>query len=234
MISGGRTSPGGLTRGRNATPADRIVSGENGLSHRGLDHRRRRPGREPGCENLLIDSFYEEATGAGEGGVFFRDGISVNADDVGDLDSVLDGSWSELDAEFERVVEADIGLAQRQQRIEAERTHARMNAGIRQAFAGRGSPAAGRNPPPRTPSTPLPRPRTRSPSGARRRRWADRCRTTPDRPWRARGCSGDLPVVKVRVLRMECVEQDLDGGAAGGGMHRTSSRGAAACSSTPL
>ena len=46
----------------------------------------------PWYENLITDSFIDEATGAGEGGVFFEDDISVIAEDVDDADSVLNGS----------------------------------------------------------------------------------------------------------------------------------------------
>lgn len=88
-------------------------------------------------ENLITDSFIDEATGTGEGGVFFDD-VSIIGEDVEDADSVLDGSWSELDAEFDAEVEVDIGFAEQQQIIEAQREEARINAAIRKALFSKG------------------------------------------------------------------------------------------------
>jgi hypothetical protein len=92
-------------------------------------------------ENLITDSFIGEATGTGEGGVFFDD-VSIIGEDVEDADSVLDGSWSELDAEFDAEVEVDIGAAEaaaeQQQIIEAQRETDRINAAIRKALFSKG------------------------------------------------------------------------------------------------
>ena len=86
-------------------------------------------------ERWLTDSFMDEATGTGEGGVFFSDDISVIGDDV---ESVLDGTWSELDAEFEGELEVDPGLADQQQIIQAQEVEERMNQVVAKAFFGGG------------------------------------------------------------------------------------------------
>ncbi|MGA1619812.1 MAG: hypothetical protein ACO37F_15025, partial [Pirellulales bacterium] len=86
-------------------------------------------------ERWLTDSFMDEATGTGEGGVFFSDDISVISDDV---DSVLEGTWSELDAEFEGELEVDPGLADQQQIIQATNAEERMNQAVAKAFFGGG------------------------------------------------------------------------------------------------
>ena len=86
-------------------------------------------------ERWLTDSFMDEATGTGEGGVFFSDDISVISDDV---DSVLEGTWSELDAEFEGELEVDPGLADQQQIIQATNAEERMNKAVAKAFFGGG------------------------------------------------------------------------------------------------
>ncbi|MFM7243380.1 MAG: hypothetical protein ACKO40_04285, partial [Planctomycetaceae bacterium] len=84
-------------------------------------------------ENLITDSFVAEVTGAGEGGVFFGDGIDVIAN-VDDLDSVLDGSFSEADAAFEGQVEVDVDAGEWQQIVEADQAGARLNAAVLAAF----------------------------------------------------------------------------------------------------
>lgn len=86
-------------------------------------------------ERWLTDSFMDEATGTGEGGAFFSDDISVISDDV---DSVLDGTWSELDAEFEGELEVDPGLADQQQIIQATNAEERMNKAVAKVFFGGG------------------------------------------------------------------------------------------------
>lgn len=107
----------------------RVSSGSSG-NNRGADDtgvRREAP------KALLTDSFIAEATGAGEGGVFFGEGIEAISN-VDELDSVLDGSWSALDAEFDGDVEVDISQAEQRQIIEADNLQQKMNQAIQNAF----------------------------------------------------------------------------------------------------
>jgi hypothetical protein len=51
-----------------------------------------------------------------------------------DVDSVIDGTWSELDAEFEGELEVDPGLAEQQQIIQAQEVEERMNQAVMKEF----------------------------------------------------------------------------------------------------
>ena len=86
-------------------------------------------------ENLITDSFIEEVTGTGEGGAFFGEGIEVITN-VDDVDSILDGSWSALDAEFDGEVEVDIGLAEQKQIVRVDTVAEQMNQAVINAFRG--------------------------------------------------------------------------------------------------
>ncbi len=86
-------------------------------------------------ENLITDSFIEEVTGTGEGGVFFGEDIEVITN-VDDIDSVLNGSWSALDAEFDAEVEVDIGLAEQKQIVRVDTIAEQMNQAVINAFRG--------------------------------------------------------------------------------------------------